>query len=66
MKFGMMAHNPYSGPTAEILNKFLKIQDGGGCRLEKSQNCDISATVSPIFIEFCIMMQNGSLFHLDR
>jgi len=34
MKFGMMAHNPYSGPTAEILNKFLKIQDGGGCRLE--------------------------------
>ena len=53
--------------------EFLKIQDGGGRHLKKSQNRDISATVWPIFttrhyassvytIAFCLSVRHKSVF----
>jgi len=44
----------------------LKIQDGGGRHVENYKNCDISATVFPIFTKFGTLMQNGPLNHSDR
>jgi len=43
----------------------LKIQNSGGRHLEKSQNCDISATVLPIFMKFGLLVQNRPLKSLN-
>jgi len=44
----------------------LKIEDGGGRHVESYKNCDISATVLPIFTKFGMLMQNGPLNHSER
>jgi len=44
----------------------LKIQNGGGRHLEKSQKRDISVTILPIFIKFGTLMQNVSLNRSDH
>jgi len=44
----------------------LKIQDGGGCHLEKSKNCQISATVRRIATKIGTAMHIFSLQSVDR
>jgi len=61
MKFGTMA---YMGSLQRIDRsnfEFLKIQHGGSRHLENRKNCDISATVWPIFTKFGTLTQNGFL-----
>jgi len=61
MKFGTVTH---IGPLQGIVRKnseFLKIQDGVDRLVENHKNRDISAPVWPIFTEFGMVVQNGSL-----
>jgi len=44
-KFGTVTHFDLLGPTHPENFNILKIQDGGGCHLEKSKNSHISAAV---------------------
>ena len=56
-KFGTLVQfDPLTVPAVKKF-KILKIQDGGGRHLEKSENSHISAAVWPILTKFGTMMQ---------